>query len=344
MKSKRSIAADVVGALGLARGLGVLRSALVKDLRVLAYHRVLPSVDEESFAFDVELVSARQEEFDWQMAHIARHFQPVSCQQVVDAIERRAPLPKRAVMVTFDDGFRDNYEIAFPLLRRHGVPALFFLSTGYIDTDRVFWFDWLVHAILRTSAREIRLEALGLTIEPGHTVAARRGQALKLMSTLKRMPEARRLEVLAQLDLAAAVEPSAADIAQSGAMTWDQVREMAVAGMEFGSHTVSHPILSTVTESAQLCFELEASKATIEREAGRPVLALAYPVGGRDAVDERVLGAVERAAYKLAFTYQSGVNALASGERLLLKRLHVERYTSRHMFAATLELPEVFAP
>ncbi|MBK8740374.1 MAG: polysaccharide deacetylase family protein [Betaproteobacteria bacterium] len=89
---------------------------------------MLPQLDEQTFGFDLELVSAVQAEFEWQMAYVARHFRPVSCQQVVDALRHGTALPRRAVMITFDDGFRDNYEVAFPVLRRQGVPALFFLG------------------------------------------------------------------------------------------------------------------------------------------------------------------------------------------------------------------------
>jgi O-antigen/teichoic acid export membrane protein/peptidoglycan/xylan/chitin deacetylase (PgdA/CDA1 family) len=340
--SKRELASGLVSSLGLARGLGALRSAVVNDLRVLAYHRVLPELNEATYAFDTELVSARQEEFDWQMAYVARHFQPVSCQQVVDAIEADTPLPKRAVMVTFDDGFLDNYEIAFPVLRRHGVPALFFLSTGFIDSRRILWFDWLVHVLMRTSESRIRLDALDLTIDLGPTDAERRVEAINLLRVLKLTPESSRLQILQQLCDAARVDISPADLALSAPMTWEQVREMSRAGMEFGSHTVSHPILSTINDPILLRSELEGSKAAIERETGRPVQALAYPVGGRDSVNAQVVQATAQAGYRFAFTYQPGANKRLSGERFLLKRLQVERYTTRSMFSAALELPEVF--
>jgi len=342
VSGKRKIVTGLSGSMGLTSGLGSIRSSLVKDLRVLAYHRVLPELDEAAFEFDIELVSARQAEFEWQMAYIARRFQPVSCQQVADAFNTGTPLPKRAVMVTFDDGFRDNFEVAFPVLRHHAVPAVFFLSTGYINSSDVFWFDWLVHVLTRSSKPHVRLESLGLTIKLGSSLSSRRDEATKLLSVLKRTPEANRLQVLQELNSAAGEIPRSGDHAQSALMTWDHVREMSRAGMEFGSHTVSHPILSTITDPSLLRWELEESKATIERETGRPVVALAYPVGGRDAANDAVLAATARAGYQFAFTYQPGVNRIGSSDRFRLKRLAVERYTTRGMFSAALELPEIF--
>ncbi len=339
---KRDVVSAVIGTLGLTRVLGAARSAVVNDLRVLAYHRVLPQFDEAGYSFDTELVSARREEFDWQMAYVARHFRPVSCQQVADAISSGARLPKRAVMVTFDDGFRDNYEVAFPVLRSHGVPALFFVSTGYIDSQSPFWFDWIVHALLQTSATRIHLDAIDLTVDLGETRETRRAAALQLLRKLKRTPEATRLQVLEQLRRLTKVEMSAEALAQSAPMTWDQVREMSRAGMEFGSHTISHPILSTITDPVLLRRELEESKAKIEGETGRPVIALAYPVGGPHAVNDAVLAATEQAGYRFAVTYQVGVNKLSTCKQFMLKRIPVERYTSRHMFVAALQLPEVF--
>ena len=340
---KREFASRIVTAVGLSNTVGALRSMVVKDLRVLAYHRVLKDLDESVFPFDAELVSARQADFDWQMAYIARRFNPVSIQQVADAINGGKPLPKRAVMVTFDDGFRDNYEVAYPVLQRHGVPALFFLSTGYIDSQSIFWFDWIVYAFVHTPVRQLRLKALDLSIPLTEARDQRRLEALKLLQVLKTTSEVQRQQVIEQLKLELKVAMTLDHIEQSTPLSWDQVREMSRGGMEFGSHTVSHPILSTITDPMSLRFELDGSKATLEREIGKPILALSYPVGGRDAVNDQVLAATAKAGYQCAFTYQSGANKLTSGdERYYLKRLHVERYTTRAMFSAALEMPEIF--
>ncbi len=339
---KRDKMSAVIGTLGLTRVFGAVRSAAIRDLRVLAYHRVLPRLDEGRYAFDAELVSARQEDFDWQMRYVAKHFHPVSCQQVAEAINAGTALPKRAVMVTFDDGFRDNYEVAFPVLRSHGVPALFFVSTGYIDGQQPFWFDWLVHVFLHTPASEIRLDAIDQTIVLGDTPRTRRAAALQLLRTLKRTPETKRVQVVDQLRQQTNVDMSTEALLQSAPMTWDHIREMSHAGMEFGSHTVTHPILSTIADPAALRFELGESKARIEHETGVPIIALAYPVGGRHAVNDAVIAATKAAGYQFAFTYLPGVNKLSTSHRFMLNRIQVERYTSRAMFSAALELPEVF--
>ena len=340
---RRELVGRVAQSLGIPRIAGTIRSQLRSDFRVLAYHRILPELDDATFRFDTELVSARKEEFEWQMAYVARRFRLVSCQDVADAIAKDRPLPKRAVMVTFDDGFHDNYSVAFPVLRRLGVPATFFLSTGYIGTNRMFWFDWVVHALMCTPLTEVALVSLNTTLDLRAGDAARRAAARKLLLLLKRTSESTRQKTIVELQQIVRIENSAAEGAQNAPMTWGQVREMSAAGMEFGSHTVSHPILSTIGDPIRLRDELQSSKTIIEQETGRTVLSLAYPVGGPDALNAEVVQATADAGYRFAFTYQPGVNRLSMEKRFHLKRLQVERYTTRDMFSAAIELPEIFA-
>jgi peptidoglycan/xylan/chitin deacetylase (PgdA/CDA1 family) len=343
--TKKERLGHFAGSLGLWPMMGAVRSSLVQDLRVLAYHRVLPTFNESTFSFDTELISANQSDFDWQMAYVARHFEPVSCQQVVNAIEGGKPLPKRAMMVTFDDGYLDNYEVAFPILKKQGVPALFFVSTGYVGTDEIFWFDQLVYCLLHTQVAHFELDALNQTITPGPNRIERIAKAHQLLRLIKYLPNTQRLEVLEQIKTRSQVTLLPEHRIQAQAMTWAHIQEMAKAGMEFGSHSVTHPILATIHDPQKLSFELEQSKSDLEAHLGQPILSIAYPVGNFNALNNQVLKATQQAGYRLGFTYQKGLNKLKDPDdwRFLIKRIHVERYTTRHMFAAALELPEVFA-
>ena len=116
---------------------------------------------------------------------------------------------------------------------------------------------------------------------------------------------------------------------------------MANCGIEFGSHTVTHPILTNLTDK-ELDFELVKSRRDIETQTGRPVHAVSYPVGGRSAFDDRVRSAANRAGYCLGLSYLPGTNRLPGLDRSGLRRQHIERYTDRAYFAAMLGLPEVF--
>ena len=342
MIGKRQLAARLFSASGITNLWLRLRRPSHQEIMVLAYHRIYDIVDESSFPFDPELISANTEAFAWQMEFVRRHFSPISFGELLEALDHGTPLPPRSLIVTFDDGHLDNYTNAFPILKSLGVPASIFLSTAYVGGQGTFWFDRLVSLIHYAPEGELDVAALSLTLLLGRAVVTRRNAAYELLRRLKRVPNAQRLEVLDQLEnqLAHHVPVFAADI--SGAVTWDQVLEMSRGGIEFGSHAVTHPILSML-DDAQLHFELSESKRMIEQKTGRQAPVLNYPVGGQHSFDQRVIASAKACGYRLGLSYLPGINYLSTLDRFSIKRLHVERYTTRADFEAMLALPGLFA-
>src|SRR3546814_10662904 len=112
----------------LLPALQTVRGLFRRDLRVLAYHRVRGL--DPSFAFDPELVSASPADFRSQMQHLRDRFHPVSCREIVAALDGGPALPRDAVLVTFDDGYEAHHAISFPILLHLGVPAPFFVAPG----------------------------------------------------------------------------------------------------------------------------------------------------------------------------------------------------------------------
>lgn len=341
MIGKRQLAARLFTASGMARLLLHWRRSSRQTLTVLAYHRVYDIRDEASFPFDPELISASAEMFAWQMDFVRRYFSPIRFSDVLEALGRGAPLPPRSLIVSFDDGHLDNYTNAFPILKSLGVPATIFLSTGYIGAPQTFWFDRVAALIYHAPEGELDIPALSLKLSLGQTVATRRTAAETILSRLKRLPNTQRLDVLDRLEaqLSRHVPVHAADA--SAALTWAQVEEMSRAGIEFGSHTVTHPVL-TMLDDARLHDELADSKRVIELKTGRPAPVLAYPVGGDYAFDQRVITQAKDCGYRLGVSYLSGVNRWNTLDPFSIKRLHVERYTARSDFEAMLALPLVF--
>lgn len=331
MIGKRQLAARVFSASGAARLLLHLRRASRQELTVLAYHRVYNIGDESSFPFDPELISASTEAFAWQMEFVRRHFSPICFGDLLKALDHGTPLPPRSLIVSFDDGHLDNYTNAFPILKSLGVPATIFLSTGYIGTSQTFWFDRLAALIYHAPEGELHIAALSLKLLFGQAVATRRSAAEEILSRLKHLPDSQRLDVLSFLEasLSRYMPAHAADA--SGALTWEQVQEMSHAGIEFGSHAVTHPVL-TMLDDTQLHYELAESKRLIEVKTGRIAPVVAYPVGGHHAFDQRVIAMAKACGYHLGVSYLSGVNPLSTLEPFSIKRLHVERYTGRSDF------------
>jgi peptidoglycan/xylan/chitin deacetylase (PgdA/CDA1 family) len=124
-------------------------------------------------------------------------------------------------------------------------------------------------------------------------------------------------------------------------MSWQQVRALHAAGMEIGSHGVHHRMLAKL-DADGIEHELAVSRDRIAQETGQAPISLAYPVGGVDAYDERVIGIARRLGYRVACSYQPGVNRLVSADWHALRRIAVERDTSAAMFAARLAVPELF--
>lgn len=340
MRGKKELMAKAIRHAGLLPAVRYLCNGAPQELRILAYHRVTTVIDEPSFPYDPELISASPLSFQEQMAYVARYFEPVRCSEVVSALDGGTPLPARAILITFDDGHADNYTNAFPILRRIGIPATIFLSTAYIGTRDTFWFDRVSYAIFRFPEGRLDLPGLSTPLNLSD-VPSRRVAADIVREYLKGLPDTNRQELVDWI-LERQTRMGLVDDAHlSGALSWDQVKEMAEAGIEFGSHTVSHPILTRLDDFA-LEKEVVDSRQIIASMIGRPVEVIAYPEGGREAFDSRVISAVKKSGYKLALTYISGRNFLDRFDRFAAYRLHVERYMSLARFQAMLELPGLF--
>ncbi|MGY0196286.1 polysaccharide deacetylase family protein [Leptothrix sp. BB-4] len=324
-----------LGALNLAHDRG--RTSIV----ILAYHRVLPEVDEATHPYDLGLVSATPEEFDWQMALVRREYDPISLSDLGLYLRGRKKLPRRPVIVTFDDGYADNYQHAYPILKKHGIPATVFIATGYIGGDEPFWHDAAPNVVLR--AREGVIPTLDgeLELRPDDSRAQRRAAGGRLLGYLKRRPHAELMATVRRLREEHAASLRAEDQALVRTMSWDQIREMADGGIEFGSHTVNHALIARL-DADELRFELEASRREIENQLQRPCLSIAYPAGRAHAVSQEALVQVALSGYSIGAAYDAGTNWGGAVHPLGLLRQSIERDTTRDYFRAMLALPEWF--
>lgn len=316
-----------------------LRRAWREDLRILAYHRVLPALDAADFRFDPELVSASVDGFRAQLALIRRHCAPLRFDELIDHLDRGRPLPPRAVLITFDDGYDDNYRHAYPLLREAGLSAMFFVSTGHIDSGQPYLYDWLVHMLSVTPAMALDLPELRLQAAVPAGLSARRALAAHVLDRMKTLDaDAQRALVERLADEWALPIRSHPDCRP---MDWDMLREMRAGGMEIGSHGVHHNMLAKLP-AARMREEVFASKARLEAELAAPADVISYPVGGHDAYDAAVVAAVREAGYRVACSYVAGAQPLPPQERYGLRRIPVERHMDAAWFEGMLALPEVF--
>jgi peptidoglycan/xylan/chitin deacetylase (PgdA/CDA1 family) len=256
-------------------------------LLILTYHRVCAAPD------PVVPGNAHAAGFARQAQVLARAFHVLP---LVEASERlrAATLPARAVCITFDDGYADNAEVAAPILARHGLPATFFVATGFLDGGRM-WNDTLIETVRAARGPELDLRALGLGRVAIRDESARAAAVPALIAQCKYLEPGERAARVEAIARAAGVT-----LPRDLMMRSDQLRALRAAGMEIGAHTVHHPILKAIT-LPQAEQEIVASRDAIAQLTRAPVRAFAYPNGkpGVDYAPEHV-EAVRRAGFTVA--------------------------------------------
>ncbi|MGQ0652119.1 MAG: polysaccharide deacetylase family protein [Betaproteobacteria bacterium] len=280
---------------------------LSRALSILIYHRVLPEAD------SLRADEFTAENFALHMRLLARWCTPLPLREAVGML-RNGGLPARAVCVTFDDGYADNVTVALPILRARGVPATFFVATGFLDGGRM-WNDTVIEAVRATQRTVLDASSVGLGTLSLSGTAAKREAIGKLIAKLKYLPHAERQ---ARVDALAA---SAASLLPDNLMmTRDQVRFAHREGIEIGAHTVSHPILAVVdTDEARR--EIAESRSVLEQITGAPVRSFAYPNGkpNADYVADHV-AIVRELGFDLAVSTAAGA-ARADADVFQLPRL-----------------------
>lgn len=212
------------------------------------------------------------ESFTWQMELLARYANPIGLDEAVRRLAEQS-LPSRAVAVTFDDGYADNVALAAPILRRAGVPATFFVATGYLDGGRM-WNDTVIESIRRATMPVLDLRPIGVDVmESLAGLAGRRGVVRRVISAIKHQSQEQRDLVARYI-----AELVGAPLPNGLMMREADVRYLSQNGMTIGAHTVTHPILAVI-EKSRAEFEISASKRRLETIIGRPVTLFAYPNG-----------------------------------------------------------------
>jgi len=262
--------------------------------------------------------------FAEQLAYLRSRYTIVDLSTVLEQIEAGETRPGQ-VAITIDDGYRDTYAIAFPILRHFRAPATLFAVTDFIDGKSWLWTDKVRYLLTRTAARSVPMVVGDVPIDVQlNGLASRAAAASRLNEALKRVANDTKERIITSMSSQVGVELPASPPFEFSAASWDELREMDAGGIDVESHTVTHPIATRVTGD-QLAGELRQSRARLEQMLDRPVTLFAYPNGTYDASVRRE---VERAGYRLAVTMDPGFND-ASTDPLALRRIHTETDLAR---------------
>lgn len=253
--------------------------------------------------------------FRRQLKYLKKYYHLLSLEDFLAYRRRGAPFPERSLVVTFDDGYRSTYSLAYPLLRELQVPVTIFLTSDSLEKREPLWVDRVEYAVDRTSLQTIELpwENYPETFPLGHRTAKVACET-KLRSWLKAVAQEKREELLLQLEglleTALRLENSPPEVYEL--LSWEEVKEMASSGwVSLGSHTASHPILTRCSYET-MRREILYSKETIEKQTGFPCVTFAYPNGQPGDFDYRTRSLLQELGYACGLTTVEGWNGLES--------------------------------
>ncbi len=254
------------------------------QLSVLTFHRVLPQHD------PLQLGEPSASEFRSWLEAWSRWFQFVPLSQAVARLQA-GQLSEPTACITFDDGYVNNLVVAAPILESLGIPATFFVATGFAD-GRTMFNDKITCVFRKAQGSELDLSQLGLGRWPIHSVEARRVSLTAVIVKVKHLAYAER-EALVD----AIVSQSGINLDVQPMMTQEQVQTLAKKGFEIGAHTVSHPILRELPD-AEAAREICESRSHLQAITGQKVEMFAYPNGrpGED-YDLRHVAMVKQAGF-----------------------------------------------
>ncbi len=261
---------------------------------ILTYHRVNDDMDP---CFPATPITA----FAVQMEALTRSYKVLPLEELVKRA-REKDLPADSVAITFDDGYRDNYENAFPILRRLDLPATVFLVSGVVEKNELIWHD-RVFTIFRLT-QMTKLTYNGQSYLMRSWQEKQDAMRMCLLNLRQCLPEERdfKIQVLGKILYVHDLSNHQAD-----KLSWDEIRTMAERRITFGSHTVTHPILSRVSPETAY-REIVDSKKDIEAHLEKPVLSFAYPNGRDDDFNKTTKEILSAAGYHIALTTILGAN------------------------------------
>jgi peptidoglycan/xylan/chitin deacetylase (PgdA/CDA1 family) len=302
---------------------------------VLAYHRVF-SLPDSDYPFSSGTISASPEEFDRQMKFVSKNFHVINFKILSDLILSGEEVPNNLLIITFDDGYADNYELAFSTLQKYNLTATIFLTTSNIDSGEIFWYDKLHYILRKTSQKMVTFDSGKYTIK---IEDMSRHKAIESANKIfNSVSNKDRLRFFQQLEEQSEVTILHNHLKLANPLNWHKIKEMSKYGIEFGSHTISHPYLSNMSND-EIMYELVTSKKSIQEKLGIEVKSISYPFG---SYNKEVMECAKISGYQFGIAYEHNTWRFDRMQTYAIPRIHVEPDVGYSLFQANLLFPQLF--
>jgi peptidoglycan/xylan/chitin deacetylase (PgdA/CDA1 family) len=344
ISNKREFLAQVLGKFGILALLEQFVARRRPGFVVLTYHRIAKSG--ENLFYD-PVISATPDSFRTQIKWLSNHVRLVTLDELLIQLESGVPWSEPAILLTFDDGYYDNFKQAVPILREFSAPATFFIPTAFLDTPQLSWWDQVAYVIKQTQVQRLTVErhmnSNSSPVDINLQTTSRQVAIATIIRAFLGNTISDERSFLDQLTEQAKVDINPTHLGCELFMTWDQIRQLVDSGVGFsvGSHAHSHRNLAQLDHNTQR-DELSRSKQTLETKLSRPVKALAYPFGWSGTYTSGTKVLAEEAGYALAFSSREGINRFTSFDRYDVYRLGVGLADSTALIRARGTLHAVF--
>ena len=276
------------------------------------FHRI---GDAKTCKYDPNVFSCSAEDFEKHISFIKDNFEIINQKQFIKLINSNQVVDEKFAYITFDDGYLDNYELAFPILKSMKVPATFFVATGLIESNIIPWWDEIAWHVKQSTLAELRLPSWNKTIVFSNKENKNIRDVLSQFKSASTPIEDQLVELrnITRLVL---------EHYESEFLSWENITEMESAGMTIGAHSHSHRIFSSLS-AEELSHELSHSKMLLEEKLTNKVLSISYPVGNASTYNKYMFDEIEQQGYQLAFTFRYFINQELSPNKFQLGRFSI---------------------
>ena len=295
ISTKQKIANPFIKAsnhLGFFDAYSILKRCLGSQIVILTYHRIGP------YNNTWLLPPTSTSDFEKQMKYLSKTHKIIPLNNLAETLQEEKSSNEKLAIVTFDDGYKDSYLYAYPVLKKYKIPATIFLITGHIGKGDLFWFDKIRYLLWYTKIKNIKIDDFGEFLSD--SIDNKLKSMFIIVEKLKKIPNERKNYILEELEDICKIDiPS--DLGKEFILSWDEIIEMRENGINFGAHTVTHPILTMVSlERAK--FEISKSKKDIEKRLNQNINTFCYPNGALEDFNNQIIEIIKNNGFSCAVT------------------------------------------